>query len=114
MHGERECQTNESMEDDSCPRRSKPEDWNHAIPCGCVQSNKNECLGRLRKKCERIDSNNVDQFKTNAIISYIQKKLNKESNHLTNQELIGLRNVFRGMVVKCWIGDDFNNNDSIK
>ena len=52
----------------------------------------------------------MDQNKTNAIISDIQKKLNKKSNYLTNQELIGLRNSFRGMVVKCRTGDDFNKN----
>ena len=26
MHGERECHTNDSMEDDFCPRHSEPED----------------------------------------------------------------------------------------
>ena len=55
----------------------------------------------------------MDQFKTNTIIRDI-KKINKESNCLTNQELIGLRNAFHGMVVKFWIGEDFNNKDDRK
>ena len=79
-----------------------------------MERNINDHLGRLRKKLERTDSKNVDQFKKNAIVSNMQKSLNKESNYLTNQELIGLRNVFLGMVVKYWIGDDFNNNDDRK
>ena len=40
--------------------------------------------------------------------------LNKESNYLTNQELIRLINVLRSMVVKCWTVDDFDNKDDRK
>ena len=112
--GKREFQINESVEDDSCPRCVEPEDWNHAVQCGCMESKTNECLGRLRKKLEKADSKNVDQVETNVIISDIHKFLNKESNYQTNQELIGLMNVFRGIAVQCWIGDNFNNNDDRK
>ena len=101
VHEERECQMSKSMEDNSCPRCSEPEDWNHATQCGCVERRGNECLGRSRKKLERVESKNVDQFKTNTIVSGIQKNLNKESNLTTNQESIGLRNMFYGMVVEC-------------
>ena len=30
-HRKREFQTNELLEDDSCPRCSQPKDWNHAF-----------------------------------------------------------------------------------
>ena len=33
---------------------------------------------------------------------------------MKNQELIELRKVFHGMVVKFWIGEDFNNKDDRK
>ena len=94
MHGKRERQINESVEDDSCPRCSELEDWNHMIQCGCMERKRNKCLGMLRKKLEKSDSKNADQVKINAIISDIQKFLNKESNYQTNQELVRLRNVF--------------------
>ena len=52
MNTKRECQTKESMQDDSCPRCSKPGDWNHVIQFGCIERNRNE-LGRLRNKLEK-------------------------------------------------------------
>ena len=79
-----------------------------------MERNRNEYLGRLIKKLQRIESKSVDQFKMNSIISNIRQFLNKESNHATNQELIGLRKVFRDMVVKFWMGNEFNNNDDVK
>ena len=84
------------------------------VQCGCIESKRNEYLGRLRKKLDKTDCKNVDQVKINAIIRDIQKFLNKESNYQKNQELIGLRNVFRGMAVQCWIGPSFNNNNDRK
>ena len=79
-----------------------------------MESKRNEHLGRLRKKLDKVDSKNVEQDKINTIISDIQKFLDKEPNFQTNQELIGLRNIFRGIAVQLWICDDFNNNDDKK
>lgn len=53
MHGKGEHQTNESMEDNSCPRFNELEHWNHVIQRGFVKRKGNECLGRLRKKLEK-------------------------------------------------------------
>ena len=50
-----------------------------------MERKRNEYLGRLRKKLEKTDSKNVDQIKINAIISDIQKFLNKESNYQKNR-----------------------------
>ena len=57
MHGKGECQIKESVEDDSCPRCIEPEDWNHVIQCSCIESKRNECLGRLIKKLNKANSN---------------------------------------------------------
>ena len=114
MHEKMECQINELVKDDSCPRCSELEHYNHVIQCGCVESKRNECLGKLREKLDKEESKNACQLKINAIIVDIQKFLNKESDYQTNQELIGLRNVFRGMAVQFWIGGAFNNNDDRK
>ena len=100
------------MEDNSFPRWSELEDWNHVVLCGCTESKRNEYLGRLRKKIDKADSKN--EVKINAIISDIHTFLQKESNYQTSQELIGLRNLFRGMAFQFWIGDDFKNNNDRK
>ena len=39
----------------------------------------------------------------NEMINDVRKYFNKESNYWTNQQVIGMREVFRRVVVKFWV-----------
>ena len=53
VHGKGEYQINEVVVDNYFPRCSDLEHWNHVTQCGYIESKRNKCLRRIRKKLDK-------------------------------------------------------------
>ena len=80
----------------------------------CTKEKINSYLSKLRITLEKVDDANEGSIKINKIVSYIRKLLNNERRFETNQEMLGMRNVFRGIVIKSWTGNDFDASNDRK
>ena len=57
-----------------------------------------------RNKEERlVKASKYERKIVNEMIKKVRKYFNRESNFCTNQQVLGMREVFRGVVVKSWV-----------
>ena len=61
-----------------------------------------------------MDDTNEDLIKTNKIVSDIRTFLKNETSFETNQEVLGMRNVFRGITIKSWTENNFETSEDHK
>ena len=83
-----------------------------------MRKKRSACLSKLWRKLEKENDANKDSMKINKIVSDISKLLNNETSFETsfetNQEILGMRNVFRWIVIKSWTGNDFDTSEDRK
>ena len=72
------------------------------------------CLRKLRSKLEKSDDANEYSIKINKIVIDTSKFLNNDTSFEINQEILGIRNVFRGTLIKIWTGNNFGTSDDRK
>ena len=95
MHGMRDCTINKNVIDSSCLRHSEIEDWDHVVKCRCAEGKTHAFLNKARKALEKADDASEDVEKINNIVNDISAHLKNETLFETNQEILGLANVFR-------------------
>ena len=71
-------------------------------------------LDKLRKEQTRVDASSEDVAKINSLLNDISRYLKNEKSFESNQEMLGMRNMFRGIVVKSWTGNNFETSADCK
>ena len=59
-------------------------------------------LDKLRKELTRACAASKDVAKVNVMLNEVSKHLKNELSFENNQEILGLTNVFRAIVIKIW------------
>ena len=75
---------------------------------------KEDCLSRSKHLLLNADETNEDANKTQRIVGGTQTYLNKGETRETNQELLDMRNVFRGTLVNNWKWNEINESIDFK
>ena len=68
----------------------------------------------MRKELEKEYDTSEDVVKINSIVNDISVCFKNEIIFETNQEILGLRNVCRGILIKIWIGNNFETTEDHK
>ena len=96
----REVVINQDVYNCYCLRCDQLETWEHVIKCSKAINLKNEYINKLRKKLKSQDKNNLEGGKIARILTDIYNYIyNHQVQPTTNQRRLGLRNIFRGIVV---------------
>ena len=66
------------------------------------------------RKLEKKDDANEDSINTNKIVSDTINFLNNQKIFETSQETLEIRNMFRGIMIKSWTGNNFDANEDRK
>ena len=63
-------------------------------------------VDKLRSEFTKVDVKSKDVDKINRMLNGISQYFGNEESFETNQEILVVHNVFRGIVVKSWEGND--------
>ena len=108
-YGLRDAMINKNMVDSCCPRCNEVETWDHVVKCAETMNLRREFIEKLLlemlKNKGTIDANEIMSF-CEDILVYLEN--DQEAEYETNQQHVGMTELFRGYVVKNWIGVDMN------
>lgn len=97
------------MIDDHCPRCQEVETWDHVIKCKETIILRKEFMKKLLlellKNREFVDVNEIMSF-CEDILVHLEN--DQEVEYETNQQCIGMMELFRGCVAKNWMSADMN------
>ena len=105
-YGMRDVKINKDLTDGICPRCQSLETWDHVIRCTQIQEMKYTFIKTLHVELKKQDKKQKDTDKRKKIISDIFKYINNRQGFETHQEAIGFDNLFRGIIVNSWIGEN--------
>jgi len=109
-HGLRDSLTNNNVIDDRCPRCQEVETWDHVMKCKETMKLRKEFMQKmllaLLKNREKVDVNEIMSF-CEDILAYLEN--DQEVEYETNQQHVGMSELFRGFVVKNWMSTDMND-----
>ena len=71
-------------------------------------------MKNLHIKLKQKDKRNKDEAKRKIIISDIHKYLKNQSTFESNQDAIGLHNIFRGIIINNWTDENPTDNTDHK
>ena len=108
--GTRSVAINKNEFDKSCPRCSKVENWEHVVRCVKTAEFRKDFITEMATELIAVKQNKVS---VNEIFDMLGDILNymeddDENDYETNQQMVGMRSVFRGHVVKVWKGINFS------
>ena len=69
---------------------------------------------KTQKEIRKKDDANEDSINTNKIVSDTINFLNNQKIFETSQETLEIRNMFRGIMIKSWTGNNFDANEDRK
>ena len=103
-HGERDAMMSKDIKNQECPRCNGIESWDHVIKCKNTRHMRVEHVKILTVSLMKCENRKVD---AEEILSFVEDTLrcleNEEiEEYETNQYLIGMKELFRGYVVKAW------------
>ena len=101
---------NNNMIDSTCPRCCQTETWHHVIKCSDTKKHRAKFISKMIKEMikQKPEDVHIDE-----IMSFLEDTLRHaegENNEEceTNQCCIGMQNLFRGCVIKDWVGTNFS------
>jgi len=111
--GIRSALINNNEIEESCPRCSTDETWEHVVKCVKTAEFRKEFITNLAKELLAVRQEKVS---VNEIFDMLEDILNfleddDENEYETNQPMIGMKELFRGHVVKVWKGVDFSQSN---
>ena len=110
-YGVRHKLINAGTTNSECPRCSEEETWEHVVQCKKTVSMRAEFILNLHADLKKVQIEDVPDYELRLIIEDIRKFMRDEvDNYNTNQQIIGMKHLFRGFSVKAWKGAQFNNN----
>jgi len=109
-YGTRSVAINDNEFDESCPRCSETENWEHVVRCVKTVEFRKDFITDMAKELLSVKQNEVS---ANEIFDMLEDILNfmeenDEDDYETNQNMVGMTSLFRGHVVKVWKGVNFN------
>jgi hypothetical protein len=109
-YGLRDSLINNNMTEEHCPRCNRLETWDHVIRCSTTIEMRKEfiknLLMALLKERENVPVNEIMAMGED-ILCYLEE--GPEDEYETNQHYIGMKDLFRGYVIKNWKETDFNS-----
>ena len=81
------------------------------VKCRCIEGKRDEYLTKLRFKLIKSNDTKEDLIKINKIVRDISKFIKNETSFETNQEFLGMRNVFRRIIIKICTGNNFETSE---
>ena len=118
MHGDRIKNIDKCNVTAVCPMCFEIENWEHVIFFSENKDDRDEWITMVGKKLKRAEQckhvgSNEKEF-VEEILRDIIKYFNDDENCYANQQTIGCKDIFRGVIVKEWIvgnecGVNFHN-----
>jgi len=111
-YGLRNKLINQDSTDDTCPRCSEVETWEHIVTCQKTAQMRKEFITNLAKEMIHVDQNDVPLDDIFAMMEDILIFLEggDTEDYETNQQMVGMTYLFRGYVIKVWKGVNFNQD----
>jgi len=111
-YGVRDALINGKTTGIDCPRCNHDETWEHVIKCKSVRHMQRQFLKELYQELTIVSDGKVNNETIMKMMKDIAVYLNggEEEEYTTSQQYIGIQELFRGYVVKDWIGANFNCN----
>ena len=110
-YGERDAMINKMMTTMECPLCNEKETWEHVVQHRETKACRKEFIKDLAIELfnERGSEINPEDMldMLEDIIGFLQGD-EDEDEHETSQQCVGMKDIFRGIVVKDWKGADFN------
>ena len=109
-YGQRDAMINENMVEATCPRCEMIETWEHVVQCrensrGRKAFAKDLVEKLMKKKPKEVKEEVVMSF-VEDIMKYVRNE--EEGEYKTNQQYVGMKELFRGYVVRNGEGADYN------
>ena len=102
-HGRRNTIINRELCQDECPRCGRCEDWEYVILCKGIEEFKVEYLNKMKQKMSKEAKTDDKKDAVELILNDIKRYLFQENNeYATTQNIVGMRLIVRGWVVKNW------------
>jgi len=106
MYGERIKLIDKKNRHAVCPTCNEIETWEHVMLCEKQKEKRAEWVQKLKTQFDVIlKKRKATAYEINIVREMendIVKYFNKEENFWTNQQVLGMRDVFRGIVVRDW------------
>ena len=111
-YGLRDALLNNNMVEERCPRCNSIETWDHVVKCtSTIEIRRNfiqTLLGKLLKnKPESVEVNEIMAY-CEDILRYLEDDVEDEDEYETTQRYVGMQEIFRGYIVKNWMGANIN------
>ena len=109
-YGLRDALINGKIVGMECPRCGIDETWDHVIRCRKIRHKQIKFVKDIEKDVIAVNEGKIDEEVIVDMIEDIAGYLYgcEEDEYATTQQYIGFKELFRGYVVKDWIGTDFN------
>jgi len=103
-HGVRNAMINKNLCSNRCPRCENVEDWEHVITCPAIDHLQCEYIKEIKEKGNKIIHSDDDKQLFKLIIEDVTQYLarNESWTYNTTQHIIGMKNMFKGWIVKGW------------
>jgi len=110
-YGQRDVMINDEMIDSRCPRCDMTETWEHVVQCNENKHGRPEFARDLMETLLKKKSTDVNDDEIISFVEDIMKFIRNddEGEYSTNQQYIGMKELFRGYIVQVWQGVEFNN-----
>ena len=95
-----------------CLRCSGVEIWDHVIKCKETILLRREFVKKMLKELYNNQLQNIDEEEILSFVEDILRYLEDDSDdeYEINQGILGMKNIFRGYIVKVWKGANFAQN----
>ena len=110
QYGVRDAMINGRLTDMECPRCNEIETWDHVIKCRSVRHMQREFIKNLTIDLVKENKARIDEEKILNLIEDIVVYFEDgdEDEYESSQQHVGMKNLFRGFIVKDWEGANFN------
>jgi len=110
-YGQRDVMINDEMIESRCPRCDMIETWEHVVQCNETKNRRPEFVRDLMETLMKKKSNEVDEDEIISFVEDIMKFIrnNEDGDYKTNQQYIGMKELFRGYIVQVWNGVQLNS-----
>ena len=113
QYGERIKKIDKSNKTAVCPICGEIEDWDHVLLCEHNKNNREKWVKDLEMKMKKTEqhkhADEEEKVIVQEMLNDVNKYFNNNDDYYTNQQLIGHRELFRGVVVKEWVIENQNN-----
>ena len=115
MHGDRIRKIDKRNTTAVFPMCFENKNWDHVIKCCKNKDNRDKWGKYLRNKIERTEqhkkADEEEKRHVKEMMEDTNKYLNNEDYYLTNQQLIGYKDMFKRAIFKDWV---VGNSNSVK